>query len=51
MSRTPYMLVIGEKEIAANSVSVRKKGKGDLGMITIDDLVNQIRKEIEQREG
>ena len=51
MSRTPYMLVIGEKEIAANSVSVRKKGKGDLGMISIDDLVNQIRKEIEQREG
>ena len=51
MSRTPYMLVIGEKEIAANSVSVRKKGKGDLGMISIDDLVKQIRNEIEQREG
>jgi threonyl-tRNA synthetase len=51
MSRTPYMLVIGEKEIAANSVSVRKKGKGDLGMISNDDLVKQIRNEIEQREG
>ncbi|MEY2829063.1 MAG: hypothetical protein RIQ33_921, partial [Bacteroidota bacterium] len=51
MSRTPYMLVIGEKEIAANSVSVRKKGKGDLGMIAVDELVKQISKEIEERQG
>ncbi len=51
ISRTPYMLVIGEKEIAANAVAVRKKGKGDLGIIAVDELVKQIRKEIEQREG
>jgi threonyl-tRNA synthetase len=51
MSRTPYMLVIGEKEIAANSVAVRKKGKGDLGIIPVEDLVKQIRKEIEERMG
>ncbi|MFM2047767.1 MAG: hypothetical protein RI955_313, partial [Bacteroidota bacterium] len=51
ISRTPYMLVIGEKEIAANAVAVRKKGKGDLGIIAVDELVKQIRKEIEEREG
>ncbi len=51
INRTPYMLVIGEKEIAANAVAVRKKGKGDLGIIAVDELVKQIRKEIEERMG
>ncbi|MFM2226429.1 MAG: hypothetical protein RJA07_2631 [Bacteroidota bacterium] len=51
ISRTPYMLVIGEKEIAANAVAVRKKGKGDLGIIAVDELVKQISKEIEERMG
>jgi threonyl-tRNA synthetase len=32
-------------------LSVRKKGKGDLGMIAVDELVKQISKEIEERQG
>jgi threonyl-tRNA synthetase len=51
VSRTPYMLIIGEKEIEAKSVSVRKKGKGDLGIVSVEDLVKQIRKEIDERMG
>jgi len=31
MKKVPYMLVVGEKEKAANSVSVRQHKKGDLG--------------------
>ena len=32
MAKIPYMLVVGEKEAAANSVSVRRHGKGDMGV-------------------
>ena len=33
MKKVPYMLVVGEKEKAANSVSVRQHKKGDLGAV------------------
>ncbi len=31
LQKIPYMLVVGDKEIAANSVSVRHRHAGDLG--------------------
>ena len=34
MERLPYMLVVGEKEALSNSVSVRKREDGDLGMMS-----------------
>jgi threonyl-tRNA synthetase len=34
MKKVPYMLVVGEKEKAANSISVRQHKKGDLGATT-----------------
>lgn len=47
LARVPYMLVIGEKEIAENKVSIRRQGKGDLGAkevsIFIDDTLEEIR--------
>ncbi|MDE6219564.1 MAG: hypothetical protein K2G51_03875, partial [Lachnospiraceae bacterium] len=35
----PYMLIIGEKEVQTNSVSVRKRDDGDLGNMPIDQLL------------
>ena len=49
LKRIPYMLVIGEKEMNANSVAVRKKGKGDVGVIGVDELINQLQAEISSR--
>jgi threonyl-tRNA synthetase len=51
LNKIPYMLVVGEKEEADGTVSVRKRGEGDLGAITVEafaKLVNDdIRKMIE----
>src|SRR5574343_425985 len=39
MEKTPYLLVVGEKEIENQSVSVRQRGKIDLGEMKIEDLI------------
>jgi threonyl-tRNA synthetase len=39
VAKTPFMLIVGEKESEQGMVSVRKKGEGDLGMMLIDDFV------------
>ncbi len=50
LSRVPYMLVIGEKEMAEGKVSVRRQGKGDAGIQTIEEFVQYISAEIEARK-
>lgn len=50
MARVPYMLVIGEKEMTENKVSIRRQGKGDLGIKTVDEFVNEIVSEIKERK-
>ncbi|MBL7774128.1 MAG: threonine--tRNA ligase [Chitinophagaceae bacterium] len=49
LSKTPYMLVIGEKEMAEASGSLRIQGKGDQGMITIHDLITRMKDLISNR--
>ena len=43
------MLVLGKKERHSGSVSVRSKSKGDLGLMSIDEFVAKIKKEVENR--
>ena len=40
------MLIVGDKEIENNAVSVRDRKDGDIGQIPVDDFVNRIEKEI-----
>lgn len=47
VSKVPYMLIIGEKEIENGTVSVRKHGEGDKGTMKIAEFANFIHKEIE----
>ncbi|QCX52419.1 threonine--tRNA ligase [Elizabethkingia sp. JS20170427COW] len=46
LKKIPYMLVVGENEENNGSVSVRRRGEGDLGQMSIDDLVKHINNEI-----
>jgi len=46
VKKIPYMLIVGEKEAAEGTVSVRKHGQGDLGSMSIDEFKKQIIKEI-----
>jgi len=45
LSKAPYMLVVGDKEAEAGSVSVRHHGDGDLGAMPLDDLVARMGEE------
>jgi threonyl-tRNA synthetase len=49
LAKVPYMLVIGEKEAQEGKVAVRRQGKGDLGVKTIDEFIAGARKEIKER--
>jgi threonyl-tRNA synthetase len=51
LQRIPYMLVVGEKEEAEGTVSVRKQGIGDLGSSHIVDFVEVVNKEIQNMTG
>ena len=45
VKKVPYMLIVGEKEVAENRVAVRKHGAGDQGSVGLDDFVKQFLKE------
>ncbi|QQL51443.1 threonine--tRNA ligase [Mucilaginibacter ginkgonis] len=45
IKKIPYMLIVGEKEAAEGTISVRKHGVGDLGSLTIEEFKQQIIKE------
>lgn len=46
MKKTPYVLVVGDKEVAARSVAVRKRGEGDLGTKELDTFIEDIQREL-----
>jgi threonyl-tRNA synthetase len=47
MKKTPFMLIVGEKEAENNEVSVRQRNVGDKGSISIDALIALIQQTIE----
>ncbi len=49
VQKIPYLLVVGNKEKESGMVSVRKRGKGDLGTMTIDQFREMTLKEVEQK--
>ena len=46
LKKIPYMLIVGEKEEADGTVSMRKHGEGDKGFFSIDNFKEIIEKEI-----
>ncbi len=42
MQKTPYMLIVGDREVAANAVGVRLRSGEDLGAVAVDELVERI---------
>jgi threonyl-tRNA synthetase len=45
LSKVPYMLVVGDKELEAAGVSVRRHGEGDLGLMPLSASADRIRRE------
>ncbi len=50
LQKIPYMLLMGDKDIEGNCVSVRKRGEGDIGAMGIDEFVELAAKQIESKE-
>lgn len=48
--KIPYLLIVGDKEISADSVAVRARGKGDLGPIKLDKFTEKILEEIKNKK-
>lgn len=46
LKKIPYMFIIGEKEADNESVSIRKQGVGDVGMVGLDEIVEKLKEEI-----
>jgi threonyl-tRNA synthetase len=51
LARVPYMLVVGEKEMNENAVSLRIQGQGDQGSVPLSELVTRMREAIMNRVG
>jgi threonyl-tRNA synthetase len=49
LMRIPYMLVVGEKEMNDEKVSVRRRGKGDAGVKLVADFIQELVLEIKER--
>ena len=47
LKRMPFQLIVGEKEVSSNSVSVRKQGGEDLGAMEVEKFIAYIREEIQ----
>ncbi len=49
INKVPYMCIVGAKELESNSISLRKHGKGDIGSMSFDQLIELLKKEIESK--
>ena len=46
MQKTPYIFVVGDKELQEKKVAVRKRGRQDLGAMDLETIMTQLKKEI-----
>ncbi len=46
LNKHPFMLIVGEKEAEAGTVSVRQRGKGDLGSVAVEEFITIVEQEI-----
>ena len=49
LEKIPYMVVLGDKEIASQTVSVRHRNQGDLGSLTVEDFITKVKKEVAEK--
>ena len=49
LMKVPYMIVVGEKEQENGTVSVRRRGEGDIGAMKLDEFIDKLAKEVENK--
>ena len=48
LKRVPYMIIIGDKEAEAKTVSIRRQGQGDLGSMSLEAFITHFKEEAEK---
>jgi len=49
VEKIPYMIVVGDREAASGQLSVRRRGEGDLGGMSIEDFQARLADEVQSR--
>ena len=49
LEKIPYVLVLGQKEAEAQSVSVRSRAKGDEGILKVEEVIARFQQEVATR--
>jgi threonyl-tRNA synthetase len=49
VQKVPYLLVLGDQEVESGMVSVRKRGVGDQGALTLQEFMTNVKEEIDQK--
>lgn len=49
LQKVPYMIILGDKEVNENKVAVRSRKEGDLGAIALEEFIQKLNYEIENR--
>ncbi len=49
LAKIPYMLVVGDKEKEADTVSLRAKKEGNVGVVKLEEFIKRIKKEIKEK--
>ncbi|MBQ6336517.1 MAG: threonine--tRNA ligase, partial [Ruminococcus sp.] len=50
VQKIPYMVIIGDKDIENNTVSIRHRKDGDLGSMSLEDFMAKMKAEIDSKE-
>jgi threonyl-tRNA synthetase len=48
--KTPYVLVVGEKEVESKTVSIRKRSEGDIGSKDVEEFIKIVKKEVKEKK-
>ena len=49
MEKVPYMITLGDNEVAEGTAAVRSRKDGDLGSMGLDELVAKLVEEVETK--
>ena len=49
LQKLPYWIIVGDKEVEDGTVSVSKRGQGDIGSMSFDDFAAMLKKEIDEK--
>ncbi len=50
LEKIPYLLIVGDKEIGSNTVSVRSRKKGNEGTLPVEDFITNVETEIREKK-